>query len=128
VVTLLKKTEEKHYVEGTSTYTPTNIGVGTGYYNPVTNTDASTGGSYGAFGIYYMAASSASSTQGHYETDEIYFVESRMFDAGTEKLIWSAQSATFYPGDITTASYDFAYVMVEELKKEKLIFEKEKKK
>src|SRR5882757_2938637 len=75
VVTLVKQTEESHYVEGTSSYTPANIGVGTGYYNPVTNT-SSGNGNYGAFGIYYMDASSAYNTPGYYATDKIYFVQS----------------------------------------------------
>jgi len=127
VVTLVKKTEESRYVEGTTSYTPTNIGVGTGYYNPVTGSTSGTNGNYGAFGIYYMDASSAYNTTGYYETDKIYFVQSNIYDAKTEKLVWSAQSNTFYPGDLATASNDFAYVMVDALKKANLIYTKEKK-
>ncbi len=125
VVTLLKKTEESRYVPGKSSYTPANIGVGTGYYNPVTN-ESSSGGSYGAFGVYYMDASSAFNTPGYYEKDQIYFVQSNLYDAKTEKLVWSAQSDTFFSGDLATASNDFAYVMVQELKKANLIYKKEK--
>jgi hypothetical protein len=127
VVTLLKQTEENRYVDGTTSYTPTNIGVGTGYYNPVTGSTAGTNGNYGAFGMYYMAASSATSTNGYYETDKIYFVQSNMYDAKTEKLVWSAQSDTFFAGDLATASNDFAYVMVDALKKANLIYKNEKK-
>ncbi|HWA33189.1 MAG TPA: hypothetical protein VG737_03615 [Cyclobacteriaceae bacterium] len=125
VVTLLKKTEESRYVPGTTSYTPANIGVGTGYYNPVTN-ESTSGGSYGPFGIYYMDASSAYNTPGYYEKDQIYFVQSNMYDARTEKLVWSAQSDTFYSGDLATASNDFAHVMVQDLKNSNLIFRKEK--
>jgi hypothetical protein len=127
VVTLIKKTEESRYIEGTTSYTPTNIGVGTGYYNPVTGSTSGTNGNYGAFGIYYMDASSAYNSEGYYETDKIYFVQSNMYDATTKKLVWSAQSDTFYPGDLATASNDFAFVMVDALKKANLIYKKEKK-
>jgi hypothetical protein len=121
VVTLLKKTEESRYVAGTSSYTPANIGVGTGYYNPVTN-ESTSGGSYGPFGVYYIEGSSTFNSPGYYEKDQIYFVQSNLYDAKTEKLVWSAQSDTFYSGDLATASNDFAYVMVQELKKANLIY------
>ena len=126
VITLVKKTEESRYVEGASTYKPTNIGVGTGYYNPATD-GTPANGSYGAFGVYYIDGASVYNAPGYYETDKIYFVQSNMFDAKTSKLVWSAQSETFYPGDLATASHDFGYVMVEALKKAGLIYKKAKK-
>ncbi len=124
-VVLIKKTEEEQYVKGTTSYTPTNIGVGSGYYNPIGGA-ATAQGSYGAFGAYYIDASTIYTTPGYYETDKIYFVESRVFDAKTKKLIWSAKSETFYPGDLGTASGDFSAVMVDAMKKANLIYHEEK--
>ena len=125
VVTLLKKTEDTRYVAGASSYQPTNIGVGTGYFNPVTNTNTGTG-TYGSFGMYYMNASSAYNTPGYYETDKVYFLETRVFDAKTKELVWSAQSDTLYPNDLATATSDFAVVVVQSMKEGRILFKKAK--
>jgi hypothetical protein len=122
-VTLVKQTEENRYIPGQTQYQPTTIGVGTGYYNPVTR-ESQGGGNYGAFGVYYMAASKAYSTDGYYTVDKNYFVQTNMFDTKTAKLVWSAQSETFNPGDLSKASGDFSYVMVEALKKSGLLYKK----
>jgi len=120
VIVVIKHTEENRYVQGTNSYAPTPVGVGSGYYNP-TKGGPPAGGSYGAFGTYYMDASSSYQTQGYYETDKTYFLESRLFDAKTAKLVWSAQSETFNPADIGSASGDFAAVLVDAVKKAGLV-------
>ena len=74
-----------------------------------------------------MSASTAYNTPGYYETDKIYFIQINMYDARSRKLVWSAQSETFYPGNIDTASYDFSFVMVEALRKANLIYKEERK-
>lgn len=125
-VTLVKHTEESRYVQGTSAYAPTNMGYGTGY-TPATG-GAQTTGSYGAFGGYYVSGSSLYQSPGYYETDKTYFVESNVYDARTSKLVWSAQSQTFNPGDLATASGDFSLVMVDAMKKAGLINKEEKRK
>ncbi len=118
-ITVVKHTDEKRYVQGTSSYAPTNMGYGTGY-RPATG-GAPVPGSYGAFGTYYVSGSSLYQSEGYYETDKTYFVESNVYDAKTSKLIWSAQSQTFNPGDLATASGDFSLVMVDAMKKAGLI-------
>ncbi len=125
-VTLIKHTEEERYVPGANSYTPTNIGYGSGYYQPMTG-GVPGPGSYGAFGGYYTSASTAYSTPGYYEMDKAYFVESRVYDTKTSKLVWSAQSETFNPGDLASASSDFSTVMVAAMKKAQLIFREAKK-
>ena len=112
-VSLVKKAEETRYVPGTTQYAPMNYGFGTGYNGA---------GYYGSFGGYYNYGYSTYSTRGYYEEDKIYFVESNLYDAKTTKLMWSAQSKTFNPSDITSASSDFAWSMVDRLKKDKLVF------
>lgn len=103
-----------------------NIGIGTGYNNPVTNGYGP--GVYGTFGGYYNAGNSLYSTQGYYEMDKVYFVQSNMYDAKTAKLVWSAQSETFNPSTLESTSKDFAVVMVAALKKSGLIYREEKAK
>lgn len=118
-VTLIRKTEESRYVPGTTSYTPTNLGYGTGY-TPATG-GAPLTGTYGAFGGYYVSGSSLYTTPGYYEKDKTYFLESRVFDTKSAKLVWSAQSETFNPGDLATFSSDFSLAMVEALKKGGLV-------
>lgn len=119
VITVLKHTESSRYVEGSSSYAPTNMGYGTGY--TIATGAAPLTGNYGAFGGYYVSGSSVYQTPGYYEMDKTYFVESNVYDARTSKLIWSAQSQTFNPGDLATASGDFSLVMVEAMKKAGII-------
>jgi hypothetical protein len=123
-VTLVRHTEENRYVPGANSYTPTNIGYGSGYYSPTTG--ALPAGNYSSFGGYYTNASSLYQTPGYYEMDKTYFVESRMFDTKTSRLVWSAQSETFNPGDLDNASDDFSLVMVDAMKQAKLIYKAEK--
>jgi hypothetical protein len=118
-ITVVKHTDEKRYVQGTTAYTPTNLGYGTGY-TPATG-GAPLTGTYGAFGGYYVSGSSLYQSEGYYETDKTYFVESNVYDAKTSKLIWSAQSQTFNPSDLAMASGDFSLVMVDAMKKAGLI-------
>jgi hypothetical protein len=113
-VSVLRHTDESRYVQGTTSYSPTTVGIGTGYYNPASGANQGSG-TY-MFGTYYMGASSAYNQPGYYETDRVYFVQSNVYEAGTAKLIWSAQSETFYPGNLTAASRDFSRAMVKAMK------------
>lgn len=124
VVKLVNKTEDTRYVPGTSSYAPTNIGIGTGYN--LQTTGAPPPGQYGAFGMYYLDNYGAHNTPGYYQMDQSYFLESNLFDAKTEKLVWSAQSEVFNPANLPSASGDFSFVMVDALKKGNLIYKKEK--
>lgn len=114
-VTVLRSTEENRYVPGTSSRAPANVGQGSGYYDPRTGANQGSGGQY-AFGTYYMSGSTAYNTPGYYETDKVYFVQSNVYEAGTAKLVWSAQSETFYPGNLAAASRDFSMGMVAAMK------------
>jgi hypothetical protein len=126
VVKIVNKTDETRYVAGKTSYAPTNIGVGTGYN--LQTTGAPPPGSYGTFGVYYLDNYGAHSTEGYYRNDQAYFVECNLFDAKTSKLVWSAQSEVFNPPNLKSASGDFSFVMVNELKKGNLIYKKVKTK
>jgi len=124
VIKIINKTEDTRYVPGTSSYAPTNIGIGTGYN--LQTTGAPPPGQYGAYGVYYLDNYGSYSTQGSYQKDVAFFVESNLFDAKTAKLVWSAQSQLFNPANLNSASGDFSFVMVDALKKGNLLFKKEK--
>jgi len=112
-IALVDKKSETHYVPGTTAYSPY-----MGY-----------GGGYGAvgFGGYYGAAySSMYSTPGYYTEDKTYFMQANMFDAASEKMIWSAQSEAYDPSKISTFSRDYSDLLVERLNRD--ISQKFKKK
>ena len=52
VIKIVSKTEDTRYVPGTTSYAPTNIGIGTGYN--LQTTGAPPPGQYGAYGMYYL--------------------------------------------------------------------------
>jgi len=112
-IALVDKKSETHYVPGTTAYSPY-----MGY-----------GGGYGAvgFGGYYGAAyTSMYSTPGYYTDDKTYFMQANLFDAATEKMIWSAQSEAYDPSKISTFSRDYSDLLVERLDRD--ISQKFKKK
>ena len=104
-IALVDKKSETHYVPGTTAYSPY-----MGY-----------GGGYGAFGFggYYGAAyTSMYSTPGYYTEDKTYFMQANLFDAASEKMIWSAQSEAYDPSKISTFSKDYSDLLVERMNRD----------
>ncbi|WP_315822938.1 hypothetical protein [Paraflavitalea speifideaquila] len=58
---------------------------------------------------------------GYYTTDKTYFMETNLYDASNEKLIWSAQSETMNPGSIDNFVRDYPKKLVEQLVKDGLL-------
>ncbi|MCH4821741.1 hypothetical protein ML462_01025 [Gramella lutea] len=100
-VTLLDKESETRYVPGST------------YYSPM-----SYGGYYGSFYSYYNTVYPMTYDPGYYKTDKIYFIESNLYDANTEELIWSAQSKTVNPSNIDSFARDYTQAMIDELIKD----------
>lgn len=101
-VTLLDKESETRYVPGSTTY-----------YAPM-----SYGGYYGNFYSYYNTMYPMTYDPGYYKTDKIYYLESNLYDANTEELIWSAQSKTVNPSNIDSFARDYTQAMINELIKD----------
>jgi len=80
---LLDKTSETRYVPGTVGYSP-----------------MSSFGWYRGFYAYYTHWYPMVYDPGYYVTDRTYFLEANLYDAGDEKLLWSAQSETVNPSSI----------------------------
>jgi hypothetical protein len=55
---------------------------------------------YGSFGSYWGNWYGPMYEPGYYTTDKTYFIETNLYDAKSEKLVWSAQSQTLNPSDI----------------------------
>ena len=76
---------------------------------------------YGSFGSYYDYYSPQLYEPGYYANDKIYFLESNLYDVASEKLVWSAQSQSYSPGDIENFAEEFSEVTIARLHKDNLI-------
>ncbi len=82
------------------------------------------GREYGSFYEYYFYYSPAMYTPGNYETDKTYYIEINLYDADTEKLVWSSQSETTNPSSIESVAPYFAKTVVDQLIKDGMIIKK----
>jgi len=102
-VSLLDKETSTRYVPGSTTsYAP--YGVRYPYY----------GGFYG----YYSSVYPVVYDPGYYTTDNTDYVESNLYDAKTEKLLWSAQSKTLNPNDLEHFTNDYVNTLIDQLIKD----------
>lgn len=103
-VALINQETENRYVRGSAAYAPF----------PRFNY-------YGSFWGYYNNWYPAMQTPGYYEEDKIYFLETNLYDASTEQLLWSAQSETMNPESLERFSKDFASVVLAKMKEDGLL-------
>jgi len=99
--TLLKKETESRYVRGSTTYAP---------YPAYSY--------YGSFTNYYSHWYGPVYQPGYYTQDKVYYLESNLFDAATENILWSAQSETYNPTKISSFSKKYTDVMMKQLVKD----------
>ncbi len=78
-------------------------------------------GYYGNFWGYYTHWYPQFYSPGYYSEDKIYFIETNLYDAETENLMWSAQSETYNPVDLESFSEDFAEEIVEQLRNDGIL-------
>lgn len=100
--TLIKQKEQTRYVPGPSQYMP---------YADY----------YGTFGGYYGYYGPRIYSPGYYTTDEIYYIETNLYDVKSEKLVWSVQSRTYNPSGIGQFSVDFTKAITRQLIKSGVI-------
>ena len=103
-ITLLDQQTETRYVPGAATYAP-----------------AMRFNFYGGFYSYYNYRYPAVYDPGYYTQDKTYFLETNLYDADTEELLWSAQSRTYNPNNLDQFAEEFANLMVDRLKREGLV-------
>ncbi len=104
-VSIIDKNTETRFVPGT---TPA--------YSPLAYN-----GYYGTFWDYYNYWYPQVGTPGYYTQDKVYFMETNLYDAETEELVWSAQSRTYNPEDLQNFSDDFAEEIIDQLEDENII-------
>lgn len=103
-VAVVDQETETRYVPGTAGYAP-----------------VSRFGWYGSFRGYYSYYSPTLYQPGYYTEDKIYFLESNLYDAGSEKLVWSAQSRSYDPGTVISFADEFAEVTVKQMAQDNVI-------
>lgn len=91
-VALLRRETESHYVPG-----------GGGYWNPGLRY-----GYYNNFWSYYNNWYPQIYSPGYYDQTKVYYIETNLYNAKTEELIWTAQTRTYDP--TSTESFLKGYV------------------
>lgn len=76
---------------------------------------------YRGFWPYFSNRQPTINTPGYFEEDRVYFLEINLYDADTEELLWSAQSETYSPGDLTSVSRGFTAVVIDKMEKDGVI-------
>lgn len=103
-VSIIEKDTESRYVPGSASYAP---------YPSY--------GYYGSFWGYYSHWYPQFYSPGYYTEENVYYIETNLYNAQTEDLVWSAQSETYNPRDLETFSEDFAEEVVEQLAEDGII-------
>jgi hypothetical protein len=103
-VSIIDKKTETRYVPGTYDYAP-----------------YPTFGYYGTFWGYYDHWYPRFQEPGYYTEDNVYFIETNLYDAKSEELVWSAQSQTYEPINLQTFADEFAKNIISRLIKENII-------
>lgn len=76
---------------------------------------------YGWYGGYYAYWYPMLYQPGYYTEEKIYFLETNLYDAETEQLLWSAQSRSYSPSSLRKAAEQFAEITVDRLSQDRLI-------
>ncbi len=100
-VALLDKETDNRYVPGNYSYAPVPR---FGYYRTF----------WGYYNNWYPMLSSPA----YYEENKTYFIETNLYDAETEELLWSAQSETYNPQSLNSFAKEFAEVVVSKMEKD----------
>ena len=96
---LVDEHSESRYVPGTASYSPRFYGGYRGYF----------GGAWTYF------------EPGYYTTDKTYFLESNLFDAASETVIWSVQSEVYNPTSIERTSKKYTEMVLNKLENDGIL-------
>jgi hypothetical protein len=104
-IALLKKETENRFIR-----------TGAGYWNPGIRY-----GYYNRFWNYYSNWYPSLYAPGYYDQEQVYYLETNLYDAKTEELIWAAQSETYDPSSIDSFLKGYVKSILEQMKKDGLI-------
>lgn len=103
-VAVVDEETETRYVPGTTAYTPATR------YNW-----------YGSFRGYYTYLRPSLYDPGYYTEEKVYFLETNLYHASTDKLLWSAQSKSYSPSSLESFAETFSEVTVEKMQEENIL-------
>jgi len=103
-IALIDKETENRYVPGAYSYQP-----------------FPRFGYYGQFWGYYNTRYPQLYSPGYYTEDKVYFIETNLYDARTEALLWSAQSETYNPSNLQKFSKEFSTVVLAQLERDHVL-------
>jgi hypothetical protein len=101
-ISILKKTTESRYVSGV--YSP---GMRWGYYNNF----------WGYYSYWYPFVYSPD----YYVNEDIYYMETNLYDITSEELVWSAQSQTYDVDNLKNFSKEFARSVVSKMNEDGIL-------
>lgn len=78
-------------------------------------------GYYGRFWGYYNTWYPTLYSPGYYKEDKVYFLETNLYDARSEELLWSAQSETYNPANLESFSKDFATAVLNRMEADEVL-------
>lgn len=76
---------------------------------------------YGSFRGYYTYWYPTLYDPGYYTEDKVYYLETNLYDADDDKLIWSAQSRSYSPSSLRRAAAKFAEITVQKMADDNII-------
>jgi hypothetical protein len=104
VASLLKKEEDVRYTPGTTAYSVRPYYSWSGNY-------------YGYYSHWYPTVS----TPSYYTKEKTYFMQSNLYDAASEEIMWSVQSEVFNPSSVKRFSKLYTSGLVKQLESENLL-------
>jgi hypothetical protein len=78
-------------------------------------------GWYGSFGGYYGTIAGPIYTPGYYTNDRVYYLVSNLFDAKTEKILWSVRTEAYNPSSIEKFSKEYTATIIKQLERDGII-------
>jgi hypothetical protein len=78
-------------------------------------------GWYGSFGGYYGTIAGPLYTPGYYTNDRVYYLESNLFDAKTEKILWSVRTEAYNPTSIEKFSKEYTQAIIRQLERDGIL-------
>ena len=93
------------------------------YVPPRTDFVPAMGLGYGYYGYYHMSFQ-AVYQPGYTRTDTIVRLETQLFSAAEEKLLWAGETRSFNPGSAATVARELAQLVVKEMRESGLLGKK----
>ncbi|MCP2043256.1 hypothetical protein [Pontibacter sp. HSC-36F09] len=76
---------------------------------------------YGSFRGYYTYWYPTLYDPGYYTEDKVYYLETNLYDANTDRLVWSAQSKSHSPTSLRKAASKFAELTVQKMTEDNVL-------